>query len=369
MFCAPEAGTEQHLLFLQRELPRERFDLHFGVITGVQRMAIDEFPIRPTMLGEGTPSGPRGAWRRLCNLSRLVETTRADVVHAFCRTSEAYACLAVKMARRGRVLGVRRNIGYWHTWRSRWFARLVGLCGGAEYVANCEAARRFAHRVEWISPRRVSVIRNPVAAKRLQEGLASVPARSLLGIADDERVVGMVATVRPVKDYAAFLRACRLVLDTHPRTRFLVIGNEQPDYKREMEQLAQELGLRDQVSWLGPMPNPISVLPLMDVAVLSSRSEAFSNSLLEYAAAGVPTVATDVGGVREIIDDGQTGFIVPPQSPEAMAERVCRLLDDDALRRKFAEACSYRARTTFSQEQVLRDYSTLYARIAAEAVR
>ena len=121
----------------------------------------------------------------------------------------------------------------------------------------------------------------------------------------------MVATVRPVKDYATFLRAAGWCLTVHPRTRFLVIGTEEPDYKAQMAALARDLAIERQVSWLGPMPNPISVVRLFDVAVLSSLSEAMSNAVQEYMAVGVPTVATDVGGIREIIDDGATGFVVP----------------------------------------------------------
>jgi glycosyltransferase involved in cell wall biosynthesis len=364
-FVGAEGGTEQHLLFLQRELPREVFDLHFGVLSGIQRFDPDLFPVSPIMLGENTRQGPRGVLRRLRNLSRLIKVVEADVVHAFCRTSELYACMAVWMAGRGRVLGVRRNIGYWHNWRSLSTARIVALFGGVEYAANCEAARRFAVQVEWISPHRVCVIQNPISTRRLAEGLANIPSRSSLGIADGEQVVGMVAVVKPIKDYATFFHAARLVLDEHPRTRFLVIGCEEDHrYAIKMQQLACQLGIDGQVSWLGPMPNPISVLPLLDVAVLSSQSEAFSNALLEYAAVGVATVATDVGGVREIVANGQTGFIVPLQAPEAMAERISRLLANDSLCQAFGESASSNANIMFSEEKVLREYGDLYKRLA-----
>ena len=169
--------------------------------------------------------------------------------------------------------------------------------------------------------RRVSVIENPLSTRRLQEGLANVP-RSSLGILDGEQVVGMVATVRPIKDYATFLRSARLVLDKHPNTRFLAIGDQEVEYAREMRRLGQDLGIDGRVSWVGPLANPISALPRVDVAVLSSRSEAFSNALLEYAAAGVAAVATDVGGSREIVQNAVTGFLVPPRSPELLADRV-----------------------------------------------
>ncbi|NLF07968.1 MAG: polysaccharide deacetylase family protein, partial [Pirellulaceae bacterium] len=362
-FEGPEGGTEQHLLFLQRELPRERFELHFGVLSRIRRMRAEDFPVRPIMLGEGTPPGPRGALQRLRILTRLIRECNADVVHAFCRRSELYACLAVRWAGRGKVLGVRRNIGYWHTRRSRWSARLVGLLG-AHYAANCQAARQFAARVEWIPERRVTVIHNPLPAKRLAEGLANVASRQSLGIGDGEQVVGMVAVVKPIKDYATFLRSARLVLDKLPRTRFLAIGPEEPHYAGEMRQLARDLGIDGQVSWLGPMPNPMSVLPLLDAAVLSSRSEAMSNSIVEYMAAGRAIVATDVGGARELIDDGRTGFLVPPQSPESMARRISQLLADPKLQNIIGENARQKAENDFSKEIIFRKYTEFYSRMA-----
>ena len=180
-------------------------ELHFGVLTGLERIRAEDFPVRPVMLN-GFAHGLRGGLARLRHLAAFIRTSEINVVHAFGLASELQACLAVRLAGRSKVLGVRRNIGYCHTWRSRWIGRLVGLLG-AQYAANCEAARDFAARVEWIGRRRVTVIRNPVQTKRIEEGLASMLPRSALGIADDEQAVGIVATVRLVKDYGTFLRA------------------------------------------------------------------------------------------------------------------------------------------------------------------
>jgi glycosyltransferase involved in cell wall biosynthesis len=309
--------------------------------------------------------GPAGALGRLRRLVQLIEAVHADVVHAFCRRSELFAILAARWAGRGRVLGVRRNIGYWHNGFTRWTARIVGL-GGAAYAANCEAAREFATRVEWIPRRRVSVIQNPLLTSRRQEGLASVPPRSALGILDGEQVVGMVATIRPIKDYGTFLRSARLVLDKHSHTRFLAIGDQDPDYAREMRQLAHDLGINGHVSWVGRVANPLSVLPLVDVAVLSSRSEGFSNALLEYATAGAAIVVTNVGGVPEIVDDGAPGFLVPPRSPELMANRCCGLLEDESLRKRLGQNAQRRVRENWSQETILEQYATLYRRLAGK---
>ncbi len=146
-----------------------------------------------------------------------------------------------------------------------------------------------------------------------------------------------------------------------PGLRFLVIGKEEPSYKARMLQLARELGLEQNVSWLGPIANPLTVVPRFDVAVLSSQSEAMSNAILEYMSAGIPTVATDVGGTREILQDGQNGLLVPPQNPQALAEPICRLLADPALRKALGEHARRRAETEFCEKQIVQEYVQLYA--------
>ncbi|MEN6450797.1 MAG: glycosyltransferase family 4 protein [Thermoguttaceae bacterium] len=364
-FCGPEGGTEQHLLFLQRELPRDLFDLHFVVLTGIQRMDAEDFPVRPVML-VGRRHGARGVPERLLLLASYIRRAGIDVVHAFSRTSEIYACLAVRLAKRGRVLAIRRNLGYWHTWPSRWVARAVGRLGAA-YAANCEAARQYTSRVEWIRRRRIAVIHNPLATARIAEGRAAGVTRASLGVADGERLVGMVATVRPVKDYATFLHAARHVIDREPPTRFLAVGFQQPEYSAQMQRLCGQLGIACRVTWLGAVANPFTLLPLLDVAVLSSSSEAFSNAVLEYAAAGVPTVATDVGGIRELLDDGTSGFIVPPRDPETMADRICRLLSDRELGRRLGDAARRKVTAEFSEDKILSQYRRIYHQLAGRS--
>ncbi len=355
-------GTEQHLLFLLRELPRDRFHVHFAVLSAFGNCDSTEFPVPPAM-----PNGRPRSWlrplRQVQWLRALISMLKPHIVQAMCPRSEADSLLAAKFSAQTTVLGVRRNTGYWHNQLTLWRARLLSRLGGT-YVANCGAARDFAVRNEWIAQDRVTVIRNPVLRQRLEEGLASPPSRGDLGIAADEWVVGMVATIRPVKDHRTFLCSARLVLDRYPMTRFLLIGTEDPKCARELRALSRTLGIERQLTWVGPVKNPLHLLPLFDVAVLSSRSEGMSNALLEYAAAGIATVATDVGAAREIIDDEVCGFLVQPRSPEAMADRICRLLRDDTLRRQFGEKAQRKIRESFSEEEILGEYSRLYLRLA-----
>jgi len=365
-FYSCHGGTEQHILYLLEKLPRHIFQVHFVVLSQICHEDHQNFPVEPVILRNGCRSGVVGLAQRLRRLVTYIKMHEIDVVHAFSEVGEIFALITTRLARRGRVLGVRRNTGYWHTRSTLWRSRLV--CSlGATYVANCDAAKEFLVTSQWVLQQCVTVIRNPVSTNRLREGMSDIPSADSQGIQVGEQVVGMVATIRPVKDHATFFRAASLLLKDHPQTRFLVVGWQEPDTFADLQKLIRKLGIEKQVTWTGAVSNPFSLLPHFDVGVLSSRSEGFSNALLEYAMAGVPAVATDVGGSREIVQDNQTGLLVPPGSPEMLAERIGRLLDDKSLREEYGDNARRWVETSFSEEKILRQYSQLYQSLADRA--
>ncbi len=365
-FANPDGGSEQHMMWLLKQLPSDKVRVNLAVLGDMRDEHMDLFPVEPIVLGNGYRFSPIRAAKRVIRLARVIKSLRVDVVHAFFQTSETAALLATRLARQGTVLGVRRDVGYWHKPRTLWQARVTRWLR-ADYVANCDAAKEFSVRKEWTSARRFAVIRNPLPAKRLEEGLRNVVSAESLGIRDGERVVGIVAMLRPVKDHDTFLRAARLVLDQFPKTRFLAVGRQLPEDFSRLQPLAAELEIDEQISWVGSVENPITILPHCDVGVLSSLSEGLSNALIEYAGVGIPTVATDVGGNSEVVEESQTGFLVPPSSPEAMADRICRLLADSELRETFGENARRRAAECYSEGKVLKEYLALYQRIAGKS--
>ncbi len=358
-FHSLEGGTEQHIVFLLQHLPRVGIEVQFALLTGLVNARPDDFPIPPQVIGGmGTNRFTRKT-KLVSTVARMIREQEIDVVHTFAFTAESIARLAVILGRRGTVVASRRNLGYWHTVGSTWIARLSAR-SRIHYVANCEAAKAHAVAREWIPARRVTVIHNPVIRERVAEGVRGLRTRKELGLAPNEFAVGIVATVRPVKDHRTFFHAARQVLDRFPQTRFFVVGFSPPDQLCDATATVEQLGLAHHVTFLGAVPNPFCILPLLDVGVLTSRSEAFSNALLEYAAAGLPSVATDVGGAKDIVEDGTTGFLVPVGAHDLIADRICRLLSDPQLRRQFGDRARERATALFSEERTLGEYAQLY---------
>jgi len=173
--------------------------------------------------------------------------------------------------------------------------------------------------------------------------------REKLGLRGREKVVGMVGRLVTEKAYDIFLRSARRVVSDFPDARFLIVGDG--DERPALEGLAGALGIRDKVFFLGEREDVPGLVSIFDIAVLSSRMESFPVVLLEYMAAGKPIVTTGVGGNAEIVSDGKTGLMVPPEDPEALAGAIMELLRDP----KKAEGMGKAARETVKDDFSLKD--------------
>lgn len=165
--------------------------------------------------------------------------------------------------------------------------------------------------------------------------------RRRLGIGDDELVVGMTAGFRPEKNHEeVFVAFSRLIREGLP-VRLLLIGDG--DRRGLLEREARKLGIDGRIVWAGFTGDPKGYLSIVDVGVLFSYAvETFSMAILEMMAMGRPVVAADIGGTREAVQDGVTGFLVPPRNVDALADRLGLLLRDPRLRR----TCGAAARET-----------------------
>ncbi len=193
-------------------------------------------------------------------------------------------------------------------------------------------------------------------------------ARATLGVGDDEVALGIVGRLQPWKGQHVFLRAAPAILERYPRARFLVIGGAvggfSASYPAELERLAADLGIADRVSFLGQRDDVPALLAGLDVFVLASFSEPFGLVTVEAMASCVPVVATDAGGTREIVTDGETGLLVPVDDPPAIASAVSRYLDDRGFARGVAKAGKAVALDRFDISRYVREIEDLVRELA-----
>ena len=188
--------------------------------------------------------------------------------------------------------------------------------------------------------RKVRIIHNGVDTEAMRVEDTSV--RHELGLDDEHQLVGTLAALRPEKDLETFLHAAALVSGHRPLARFLVVGDG--PRRTTLENLARELGLEHRVVFMGQRTDVAAVLSAMDVFVLTSYTvECFPMALLEAMACSTAAVCTAVGGIPELVDEGVTGYLVPPKDPEALAERLAELLRSpakiEAVRRRRPRSC------------------------------
>ncbi|XAM01485.1 glycosyltransferase [Phycisphaeraceae bacterium D3-23] len=214
---------------------------------------------------------------------------------------------------------------------------------------------------ESIPAGRIETIHNGIAPRDCVVGDKThrSDARAKLGIDAQTPVVVQAARFHPVKDHATALRAWRRVHAELPSARLVLLGDG--PLRGELEALAAELGIAGTVRFMGRVPDVRGLLPGADVALLSSLSEGLSVTLLEAMAAGLPVVATGVGGNPELVADGVTGLLAPREDPAALAAHLAALLTDAPRRATLGAAGRSRLLKHFTAEQMHAGYARHYA--------
>lgn len=327
---SPTAGTEKQLLLLIKHLDRTRFEPYLCVLRS-SKWIEEKFDLCSLFVAGidsfKTITGLKGILR----LSGWFNENGINIVQTHFRDSSIAGILAARFAGIKTVIGTRRNQGYWLTPVELRMQKFLD-CWVTAYIANSQSTKQWMANTEGVDLKRVEVINNgfDFSIIETESDINRKEMRLSLGVAEDAPVIGIVANLRPIKDHATFLQAANIVHAQIPTARFLIIGDgsEKPVLQKQTE----ELKLTDTVIFLGARLDVPRILAACDIGVLSSRSESFSNAIVEYMAAGLPVVTTDVGGAREAVDDGINGFIVAIGDFEEMGKRIIELLKADTIK-------------------------------------
>lgn len=337
---SPTAGTEKQLLLLLQHIDRTRFEPLLCVLRSSPWLR-ENFRLCPLYEIGITSFGSIKSVLSFQRFVRFLKLERIDILQTHFRDGSIVGITAAKIAGTKVILGTRRNQGYWLNRRERVAQKLLNVWTTA-FIANSSSTRDYVCRVEQVSESRVSVIHNGVDLERFANltEIDRVKAREDLGIPAEARVVGIVANLRPVKQLEVFLRAAKRVNEKSPDVRFVIVG--EGSERQHLDSVVRNLGIEKRVVFLGRRTDIPYVLSSFDIGVLSSSSESFSNALVEYLAAGLPIVTTDVGGANDIVMEGVNGYIVPVGDYAALAEKIIAVLsrgagDMGAVGRSIAE--------------------------------
>jgi glycosyltransferase involved in cell wall biosynthesis len=344
-------GSERQFVALSQSLNPAAFHVYLGCIQRRGALLGDLGRVPEFPLG-GRLYGLNSLWTRL-RLAHYLRRNRVAVAHAFDFYTNLTLIPAARLARVPVVIGSQRQLGDLLS-RSKSRAQAVVLRSCDAVVCNSHAA---ADRLveQGLRKSRVVLIGNGLPASAFGETVPALPrSKALLR-------VGMIArTNTPSKNHKVFLRAAARLCGRFPSLEFVLVGDGplRPELGRE----AESLGLKDRVIFLGDRQYIAAVSASLDVSVLPSSSESLSNAILESMAAGVPVVASRVGGNAELVG-ADRGMLVTLGDDKALADAVEVLLRDPAMRVTLGTNAKRFVQANFTVEQMHRRYEELYAEL------
>jgi len=353
-------GTERQVANLALGIDASHFDLHLACLQHsgellaeleTLRVPRPEFPI-------GSIYSLKTLWQGI-RLARYVRTNLIQIVHSYGFYPNVFTVPVARLAGAKIVVASIRDTGDVLTPMQRRLQRLV--CRLADCVlVNADAIRESLLK-QGYDPGRIVVIRNGITLSKFGGKGRSAVLRRELGIPLAARLVAVFSRLNWMKGVEFFLDAAKVLAARFADVYFLVAGDG--GNKKALEEQACRLGLGQRIVFTGFRSDVSDLLSEVTISVLPSLSEGTSNSLLESMAAGIPVIATRVGGNPEVIEEGVSGLLVRPRDSAALAAAVGRLLDDADLALELGQAGKRRVSQLFSIEGSVHETEHLYQRL------
>jgi L-malate glycosyltransferase len=360
-------GTERHFVGLALALDASRFDVHFGclrrwgqLLEPVEARAIPVFDYGVSTFR--SVGALRAQWR----MARDIRRHRIDVVHTYNFYANVFGILPAKLGG-ARVIASIRDMGAYLSPAQRRAQRLA--CRLADQILVNATAIKDWLVADGYRADRILVIPNGIEMSRFANQNDGTLRREL-NVAEDAPLVGVVGRVTRLKGVEDFLAASASIAKRFPATRFVVVGDSlapsersgdaTDSYMDELQAQASNLGISDRVTFMGYRADVERILSQLTIAVQPSLSEGLSNALLEPMAAGLPVVATRVGGASEVLRHSENGFLVAPSNPEELAQAIETLLQSPDFASRVGRAASHTIAESYSMDRMVERTSHIY---------
>jgi glycosyltransferase involved in cell wall biosynthesis len=300
----------------------------------------------------------------LAKVVRLCRREKIDLVHAHSSTDSSISyplyLMGWPVIRSQHVLPKQKN-----SFNRTFFHRF----GCTRVIATADAVRDDLVARFRVRPAKIDVVGEGIDLSRFNPEADGKWFSQKLDVPVGMPLVGMVAMVRPKKGHVQFVNAAAIVLKNNPDVRFVMAGEANADTRVFQEKLYRNItGARatHAISTPGYIDDVPGLMAAMDVVVVPSLSEAQSRVVPEAFAMRKPVIASRVGGLPELVQDGVTGLLVPPDDPPALAKAILRLLDDPALRQKLAHAGHQKACADLSFDRMMEKTLAVYRKVGVE---
>jgi glycosyltransferase involved in cell wall biosynthesis len=354
-------GPERQMLGLARHLPAdvETFFLSFAE-RGLAQALLDE----ARRHGYGAKLLIYNTPRYLACVGEVTGELRRLQAEVLCCSGYKPDLVGWRAARRAGIPVASISHGWTSaTWKVRCYEKLDKIVlPWMDAVVCVSKAQADKVRNAAVPREKIVVIQNAVGAEAFIEPSAELRREMAGWFARPARwIIGAAGRFSPEKGFAVFIEAAALVTRQRPEAGFVLFGDG--PMRPDLERLIAQRGLLEVFALAGFRTDVARFLPNLDLAVISSHTEGLPVILLETGAAGVPTVATAVGGIPEVLVDGQNGYLVPAGAAPALAQRIITLLDNERLRQAMGQAARDRIRSDFSFTATSRQYHELFKRL------
>ena len=282
------------------------------------------------------PLQKRGRWDMpvfLFRLTRVLREERPDILHSYLTDQNLVAGLLKPLFPSIKIVwGVRCALVDFDQvdWFSRLSFKLTCLLSrfADAIIMNSQVGREYHVTMGYLAEK-TAVIPNGIDTERFRPDHESrTRIRSEWGITEHEKLIGLVGRLDPLKDHPIFLEAAALLAKKRKDARFVCVGGGPDEYRKRLQVLAQNLGVKDRLLWIGTREDMPHIYNALDIAVSSSYGEGLSNVICEAMACGVPCVVTNVGDSAWVV--GDQGEVVPPKNSVALMNAIAKLLDHKA---------------------------------------
>lgn len=344
------------LLVTGKEGPNEGNMLHLAECKGVEPLVVPNLGRELDFVHD---------FYTLWKLYRLFRREKPDIVHTHTAKAGSVGRLAAFLARvpivvhtfHGHVLH-----GYFGSLKTRFFRtveKMLARCSTV-IIAVSESCRQDLIHYKISTPDHIRMIPLGLELEKFRHSNngARSSCRAEWGIPVDAFLTGIIARLVPIKRHADLLKAVALVLPEFPDAWFAIIGDG--DLRTELEEMSRELGISHRVVFTGFRNDTERVYHALDLTVLTSGNEGLPVTVIESLSSGVSVVATRVGGVPELIDEGRTGFIVQPCNPESIADGLKKALRDPEKTKAMGKLAQEETIANYSSQRLIRDMEKLY---------
>lgn len=292
-------------------------------------------------------------------LRRFLKQQNIKIVQTFFESSDIWAGFVTRTLSNAKLIWSRRDMGILRSRKHEVAYRLMAGLPDAVFAVS-ELVRQHCIDEDGIAPDRVETIYNGL-------DLASWSTPPHTANRSAQLLVTTIGNIRHVKGHDIFIKAAAAIAPQFPNVCFSIAGGVlEPTYFEELQSLVRTLNLGDRFQFAGGVTNLHEHLSAANIFVLPSRSEGFSNAIVEAMAASLPVVATNVGGNAEAVQDGVSGFIVPSEDPQALAAAIMQLLSDPAKAQAMGIAGKQRVVEKFTIEAMMKQTTATYTRLLTQ---